>query len=394
MNLGFTYNTMLVLAGVALLGGAAGVIGCFAVLRRRSLTGDALAHAALPGLCLSYFIVGERNLHSLLLGAFLSGIAGVGAISALRRWTRLKEDAAIAIVLSVFFGLGIVLLSVISRIPGGPRAGLESFILGKTAGMTRDDLGLITILALGTLAIVVLFYKEFKLITFDLEFAGAQGWPARSLDFLLQMLLVVAVIVGLPAVGVVLIAALLVIPGAAARFWTQRLGTLLFLSALFGVFAGVTGAWVSANLERVPTGPLVIVFASLVFLISLVFGSRRGLLGQWLQQRTYRRRFEQERLLAMLLERETGMIWINEIPRPFGWTKRRFRRTMDQGVKERLLEYRDGGVILSHEGTARAALVVAMRRSWRELLQTHPQEAPALLRLDLSSADAMDFPLP
>ena len=288
MSFGLEYNEALVLQGVSLLGAAAGVIGCFAVLRRRALTGDALAHASLPGLCLAFILLGERSLPALLFGAAVSGVAGIGVIAALRRWTRIKEDAAIGIVLSVFTGVGTVLLSVIPRFPGGSRAGLDAFIFGKTAGMIYADVQLLTALALTTLVVVGLAYKEFKLVSFDAAFARVQGWPALAIDFVLMLLIVLAIVIGLPAAGVLMMAALLVIPGAAARFWTDRLHVMLVLAGLFGTAAGVIGAGLTMVYVRMPTGPAIILVAAGIFTLSLLLAPRRGLLARLWQQRHLR----------------------------------------------------------------------------------------------------------
>jgi manganese/zinc/iron transport system permease protein len=283
------YNLLLVLLSVSLLGASAGLIGCFAVLRRRALTGDALAHAALPGLCLAFIVVGERSLPAMLLGAFLAGLLGVAIIAALRRWTRIKEDAAIGIVLSVFFGAGAVLSRIIQGISGGSRAGLESYIFGSTAGMTSEDLTWITSLALLTLFAVLVLFKEFQLIAFDPAFAQAQGWPVYRLDLVLMGLIALAVVIGLPAVGVLLIAALLIIPAAAARFWTNRLSRMLLFAALFGVLAGTGGTLLSATLPRLPTGATINLVAIGIFLASALAAPRRGLVARAVSAWRFRR---------------------------------------------------------------------------------------------------------
>ena len=280
----FTYNSLLVLQGVTLLGACSGVIGTFAVLRRRSLVGDALAHASLPGVCLAYLIVGEKHFSAMLFGAFLSGLLGLGVMAFLKRFTRIKEDASIALILSTFFGAGIVLLSIIQKLPTGGRAGLDSFIFGKTAGMIAEDVQLITVLALGTLFVVTLCYKEFKLVTFDHDFAQVQGWPARLLDFALILLLLVAVVIGLPAVGILLMAAMLIIPAAAARFWTHNLVWMILLSAGFGMGSSIIGTLLSAS-EGFPTGPCIILVCATFFLASLLLAPRRGVIARWLTQR-------------------------------------------------------------------------------------------------------------
>ena len=288
MSFGLSYNEALVLQGASLLGASSGVIGCFAVLRRRALTGDALSHATLPGLCLGFLVAGQAGMLALLSGAAISGVLGIGIIAGLRRWTRIKDDAAIGIVLSVFTGLGVVLLSVVQGRPRGGQAGLDSFIFGKTAGMIWQDAVWITILALATLLIVVVAFKEFKLVAFDPGFARVQGWPAFAVDFVLMLLIVVAIVIGLPAAGVLMMAALLVIPGAAARFWTERLHVMLLLAGLFGMASGAAGTFLTMIFVKAPTGPTIILVASLIFLVSLLFAPRRGVIARSLERRQLR----------------------------------------------------------------------------------------------------------
>jgi manganese/zinc/iron transport system permease protein len=289
------YNTLVVLVGVSLLGASSGMIGAFAVLRKRALTGDALSHAALPGLCVAFLILGYKSLPAMLAGALASGVIGIAIISALGRWTRVKEDAAIGTVLSVFFGLGIVLLTYIQRLEGvGSKAGLATYIFGKTAGMLRGDVYVILAAALVCLAIVVFLYKEFQLVSFDGGFARSLGWPVFAMDLLLMSLVAAAVVIGLPNVGVVLISALLIMPGAAARFWTDRLGSLLVLAGVFGFITGLIGTILSATFEQLPAGPIIVLTSTALFLLSLLFGTRRGavarLLSHWRFQHAWRER--------------------------------------------------------------------------------------------------------
>ncbi len=283
------YNTAVVLIGVSLLGACAGPVGSFAVLRRRALTGDALAHAALPGVCLAYLVVGQRSFFALLLGALVSGLLGVLVIAVLRRWTRIKEDAAIGIVLGVFFGAGIVLSRYIQKnVSTGSKAGLDSYLLGKTSQMIAQDVYLIAGAALFCLLTLLLFYKELKLIAFDPDFGRVQGWPVLLLDLLLMLLLAVTVVIGLPPVGVVMIAALLILPGVTARFWTDRLGVLLILSSVLGALTGWCGALLSALSSALPAGPIIVLCGTGFFLLSALLAPRRGLLARLLSQRHMR----------------------------------------------------------------------------------------------------------
>src|SRR5688572_7947414 len=284
------YNTLVVLAGVSLLGATSGVIGAFAVLRKRALTGDARSHAALPGLCIAFLLLRERNLIAMLIGALASGVLGIAIISALSRWTRVKDDASIGAVLSVFFGLGIVLLKIIQNMEGvGSKAGLNSYIFGKTAGMTAGDVYVILGAALLCLGLIILFYKEFQLVSFDGDFARSLGWPVYAIDLLLMSLVAAAVVIGLPNVGVVLISALLIMPGAAARFWTDRLSYVLLFSGIFGFATGLVGTLLSAYFEQLPAGPIIVLTGTTVFLVSMLFGSRRGIIARLIEHFRFQR---------------------------------------------------------------------------------------------------------
>jgi manganese/zinc/iron transport system permease protein len=255
------------------------------VLRRRALVGDALAHATLPGLCLAFLLVG-RDLVWLHAGAFASGLLGVGVLALLARYSRIKEDAAVGVVLSVFFGAGIVLSRFIqNNTAEGSKAGLDSFILGKTAGILLEDVVLLAALASGCLLVLALLYKEFKLVTFDRGFAAAQGWPTAALDFLSLALVAVVVVAGLSTVGVVLVVALLIVPGVSARFWTDRLGVMLLLSCAIGVTSGVIGAALSARFDRLPAGPVIVLVGAAMFIVSALAAPRRGLIARWLEGR-------------------------------------------------------------------------------------------------------------
>ena len=301
------YNALVVLVGVSLLGATSGIIGAFAVLRKRALTGDALSHAALPGLCLAFLILRERNLTAMLGGALVSGVLGIAMIAALRRWTRIKEDAAIGIVLSVSFGLGIVLLKLIQNMEEvGSKAGLNSYIFGKTAGMLRGDVYLIVAASLLLLVLVVGLFKEFQLVTFDADFARAVGRPVFALDLLLMSLVAVAVVIGLPNVGVVLVSALLIMPGAAARFWTDRLTPLLIVSAAFGFAIGGVGTLLSAFFRQLPAGPIIVLVGTAVFVVSLLLGSKRGAIVRLLAHRRFQAKLQAGQLGPPLANHEAA----------------------------------------------------------------------------------------
>ena len=272
-------QTLIVLAGTLLLGIAAGMVGTFAVLRRRALAGDVVAHSALPGLCLAFLAFESHSILILLFGALLSGLLGAFCVSMMKRLTRLRDDAVQGIVLSVFYGAGIALTrSIQNHYRNESGADLETFIIGRAATMLKEDVIQIGVVVLLTAGIILLLFKELKLLSFDEQFCRVQGWSATGLDVLLMFLTAVTVVVGLPAVGVVLTAALLIIPAAAARFWTDRLSKMMAIACVAGGLSGVTGTLISAEFSGLPTGPLIVLTSTLIFILSWIFAPHRGVI--------------------------------------------------------------------------------------------------------------------
>ncbi len=290
------YTLRNVALGAAILGVASGVLGCFAVLRRQGLLGDALAHATLPGVCVAFLLAGTKTPVILLAGAALSASLGAMLIISVTRRTRIKQDAALGIVLSVFFGVGTVLLTYIAGTGNSGQSGLDRFIFGQAATIVRDDVVTMGILASIALLVVFALFKEFKILAFDPEFAASLGYPVGKLNVLLASLIVVAIVIGIQTVGVILMAAMLITPAASARMWTERLSVMVFVSAFFGAASGVAGAMVSASGSGLPTGPLVVLAATAIFLLSLVFGASQGFV--WGRMRARRNRREALRKAA------------------------------------------------------------------------------------------------
>jgi manganese/zinc/iron transport system permease protein len=286
--------------GAAILGVCGGVLGVFLVLRRQSLLGDTLSHAALPGVCLGFLVAGARDLGFILAGAFLSGAAAALCVLLILRTTRLKSDAALGIVLSVFFAAGVVLLTLAQARGGAAQAGLSAFLFGQAAAMLREDLWILGGVTAGALALVAALWKEFKLVSFDPGFARAAGFPVLALEAALTVMIAAAIVVGLQMVGVVLMVAMLIAPAAAARQWTASLGAMVALSAAFGAVAGVTGAVISATARGIPTGPVVVLVASAIVLVSLMAAPGRGLVWQWAAARRARHGLQARRVLMTM----------------------------------------------------------------------------------------------
>jgi len=295
----YTYTVRVVALGGASLGVISGALGCFAVLRRESLMGDALSHAALPGVAVAFLLAG-RDLGFLLIGAGIASWIALRFIAALLGTTRLKQDAAMGIVLASWFAGGIALLAYIQSIPDASQAGLDRFIFGQAAAIIESDVLLISGAGAVVLLALALFWKAFKLVTFDVEFAGANGFQVGLINTLLSTLIVIAIVLGLQLAGVILMVGMLIAPGIAARQWTQKLHHTVILAAVFGAFAGGVGAVISAIDADIPTGPMIIVVAFSLVLASITLAPGRGLLWSSWRRRLDSRRFARQNALRDL----------------------------------------------------------------------------------------------
>jgi manganese/zinc/iron transport system permease protein len=388
------YNTRVVVVGVMVLGLAAGVVGAYMLLRKRALLGDALSHATLPGIAAAFMVMvaigtSGKALPGLLLGATITGAIGVACVVLIRRHTRLKEDAALGIVLSVFFGFGVVLKGFAQSIRGGSAAGLDTFIYGKTAAMLASDVQLIALTALACIVICALLYKELKILSFDAGYASTQGWPVMVLDGLTMAMVTAVTVVGLQAVGLILVIALLIIPAAAARFWTDRLSRMILLSALIGSFSGWLGASISALLPRLPAGAIIVTVAAGVFLVSMFLGPTRGVIARWVRHQRLQRQVGRQNLLRAcyeLTENEPLETDEDGHPRiPFSlllaarsWSAWRLRSLLRGADRDELLNLLPGDVIeLSDPGLLEAKRVVREHRLWEMYLITHADVAPS-----------------
>ncbi len=278
------YTIRNVVLGALVLGIVSGTLSAFAVLRKQSLLGDTMSHAALPGVIIAFLITGVRAPLPLLIGAMIAGWIGTLIMRLITAETRIKQDSAQGLVLSVFFGFGMALLSWVTRQPGAEHSGLDNFLFGQAAATVAEDVQTMAMVGILVLMLIVVFWKEFKLISFDMQYAKTLGLRVGLMDVLLTTLIVVAVVVGLQMVGVVLMSAMIVAPGVAARQWTNRLGVMIGLSAMFGAAAGVTGALVSSTALNMPTGPVIVLAISAIVVVSLLFAPERGVIWEHIRQ--------------------------------------------------------------------------------------------------------------
>jgi manganese/zinc/iron transport system permease protein len=296
------YTTRTIGLGTAVMGIVCGMLGSFAVLRRQSLLGDAISHAALPGIALAFLLTGVKNPLIFFIGAAVSGIIATIWVMNITGKTHLKQDTALGIVLSVFFGFGILLLTMIQKMPNANQAGLDKFLFGQAATLMVKDVWLMLVVGLFTLVLLFLFWKEFKILSFDPHYAKTLGLNISLLDILLTSLIVVAIVLGLQTVGVVLMSAMLLAPAAAARQWTNKLGLMIVLASAFGAFAGLSGTIISASASNISTGPVIVLSAVLLVFVSFAFAPGRGLLSREIRYRRNRKDLRLNKTLALMYE--------------------------------------------------------------------------------------------
>ena len=289
MTIHQSYTTQMVLLGTALLGLASGIAGTFAVLRKESLIGDGLSHAALPGVVIAFLLTGIKDIEVLITGAALSSIAAAWLITITVENSKIKFDGALATILSAFFGLGMVLLTYVQSLNNAGQAGLSKFIFGQAATILARDVYITSAAALIIIVLTALFWKELKLISFDVEYAKTLQIPVTFTLILYRSLLIMTIIIGIQSVGAILISSLLIAPAVGARQWTNKLGTMCILAGFFGMVSAIGGTIWSTTVQKLPTGPAIIVILSVIVLLSLIFAPNRGILWQYRKNKQSKR---------------------------------------------------------------------------------------------------------
>ncbi|MFM9963478.1 MAG: iron chelate uptake ABC transporter family permease subunit [Planctomycetaceae bacterium] len=395
------YNTRVVLGGTTMLGISGGLVGTFLVLRKRALAADVVSHAALPGIAVAFLLAERlapgsgRSTSVLLFGAFVSGLLGMAMTLAIRRWTRIKEDAALAIVLGLFFGVGMALFTVVQRTKTGNAAGLSHFIFGKAASMVASDVWLIGVVSVVIALLCCGVFKELSLLCFDEEFAAARGYRTVVLDWLLTLMAVTVTLIGLQSVGLLLVVALLLIPPTAARFWTNDLKIMSALAAAIGGVSCAGGVVLSAAFPRLAAGAVIVLTGAGLFVVSLVFGKERGLWPRWRSQRQFDRRIGRSDLLRAcyeylepilgpdrttqesLTKSEIDKLELSEMRQ---WPSGRFQDLVSIAAREGLLVATSAdGYQLTLRGAEEARDAVRRHRLWEIYLLTQTDLDPRLV---------------
>jgi manganese/zinc/iron transport system permease protein len=372
-------NVVFVVLGISFLSVSAAMVGTFTFLDKKALIGDAISHAVLPGVCLAFMFSGTKNPYWIVAGAFTTGALATYAISWISKQTKLKEDTVIASVLSVFFGVGIVFMTKLQQTGNAALSGLDHFLFGNAISIVGEDILVYGSLALLTIFTLLIFYKEFKLLIFNREFAVSVGLPVRRMEFLFNSLMVLAVVTGIQAIGVVLMAALLITPVAAARFWTDRLGKMLFFAVIIALFSGIAGAYISFTLPHMPTGPWVVVVLSLVAFFSFFFSHKKGLITRWYSKRAYQRKIHADHILKKLFsagERETHPMTLQDIQTDFPGQDTQTQISINSLRRKSYVAINQGNIKLTDKGLSEAKRIIRSHRLWELYLTEYMNIAP------------------
>ena len=373
-----------VVIGTALLSVCTSLIGTFTILRKRALSGDVISHAILPGICLAFIFSGEKNIVYLMLGAFLSGWLSLVLVDKIVRYSKIKEDTALAIILSSFYGLGVVLLKIIDKLPNYPdKAGLNSYLFGSATQIVKNDLINFGVVALIIFVTLLIYYRYFKILSFDPTFARSTGLNVPYLEFLLTSLTVLAVIIGIQTVGVVLMAAMLITPGAIALFWTKKLHFTLLLATLLGIVSSWLGCFssyfltfkTSSGEEAIPTGPAIVMFLSMFGVLSFFFTPKKGIISKYIKKRRFKKQIQMENLLKYLYKnfdtKKENSLCFNEIKSVSPLPKKDLQKSLSLLTSAGYLIHKKGNYFLTEIGLSKGKRITKIHRLWELYLTNY-----------------------
>jgi len=391
-------NVRYVALGTVLLGASSALVGCFTFLRKKALVGDTIAHSILPGICLSFIIFKTKDPLMLLLGAMVSGWLSVYIVDYISANSKLKPDTAIGLTLSVFFGVGVLLLTHIQHSGNAAQAGLDKFLFGKAASLVQNDVitfGIVSVLLIVT---IVVFFKQFSLISFDVHFAKTIGLPVRTFEIILSIITVLAVAIGIQTVGVVLMAAMLITPAAAARFWTDKLKVMIVIAAFIGGISGIFGAFISFTAPSMPTGPWIVVVLSIIAIGSMLVAPKNGAISKIRKQKKNQRKILEDNIVKLLYklgEKEndffknrsiTTLKNYREIP------ENKFLKGLNILKNKNLVAHVNDLWVLTDEGKKAGMRIVRIHRLWELYLTTYLRIAPDHVHEDAETIEHIITP--
>ena len=391
-------NIRYVALGTVLLGASSALVGCFTFLRKKALVGDTIAHSILPGICLSFIIFKTKDPLMLLLGAMVSGWLSVYVVDYISANSKIKPDTAIGLTLSVFFGVGVLLLTHIQHSGNAAQAGLDKFLFGKAASLVQNDVITFGIVSVVLIATIIVFFKQFSLISFDVQFAKSIGLPVRTFEIILSIITVLAVAIGIQTVGVVLMAAMLITPAAAARFWTDKLKVMIVIAAIIGGISGIVGAFISFTAPSMPTGPWIVVVLSFIAIGSMLVAPKNGAISKIRKQKKNQRKILEDNILKLLYklgEKENEFFKNRSISTLQNYREipeKKFLKGLNILKKKNLVALVNDLWVLTEKGKKAGMRIVKIHRLWELYLTTYLRIAPDHVHEDAETIEHIITP--
>ncbi|PWJ40063.1 metal ABC transporter permease [Sediminitomix flava] len=374
-------NVRWVLLAVLLMSSSTSIVGCLSFLRKRALIGDAVSHAILPGICLSFLLTQSKDPVYLMVGAVITGSLSIWCIDFIVSHTKLKPDTALALILSVFYGIGIVLLTHIQTLGMAGQSGLDKFLFGKAASMVASDVRLFSTTSLIIILTVVFGFSAFRMVIFDRGYATSVGLPVKKIELLITFLTVLAIATGIQAIGVVLMSAMLITPAAAARYWTHSLSKMMIIAVIIAGISAYLGTLVSYIQPKMPTGPWVVVFLTFLAFISIIFGAKRGRLFSVYRRLQNKRRIQDENVLKSFYhlkesKEEFRSFTASELVEKTGYTRLKVKASINRLVASNLVKRDKHFISVTETGIEESKRLVRIHRLW-ELYITKYMNLPA-----------------
>ncbi|MBI3236388.1 MAG: metal ABC transporter permease [Chlamydiales bacterium] len=368
---------------------SSGLVGVIVLLRKKVLLGEALSHAAYPGVVLAawagaFFFSSMQEFFPVLFlaSAFVTAFLGLWAIELLERKLSIRNDAALCFVLSVFFGLGVLFASRLQITYPLSYQAAQIFLYGQAATLVNVHIVVYSILMLLTVAALAIFYRQIASVIFDRSFAKSIGIQVSLVDALLFILLILAIVIGIRSVGVVLMVGMLVAPSVAARQWTERFSVMLVLSGLFGGISGFLGNYFSIQIPQwameqgwnwrfsLPTGPMILLSASCIAGISLLFAPGRGIFARSRRIFAFRLQCFVENLLKHCWKQGEGKtVCIGHFDTGSLISRLQMRLAIWHLIRQGWMQRRGKGCfVLTQDGKCKAEKIVRLHRLWEVYL--------------------------
>ena len=393
----FQNPTLRVIAiGIFFLSISSAMVGCFSFLRKQSLIGDAVAHGVLPGICLSFLLFENKNIYVLLWGASLTAWLSIATIQFVYNRSKIDKDTSMGIILSVFFGFGIVLLTIIQGKSASAQAGLDKFIFGKAASMIDTDVITIVIISVFIIITIILLYKNLVIVSFDESFAKTIGLKVGLFKFILTMMTVLVIVIGIQSVGIVLISALLITPPVTARFWTNKLNFMILIACVFSIISGFGGTYISYTYENMPTGPWIVVFMSIFAFISFAIAPQKGFISKLYNDFLNKRKIEDENILktmyALIEDNPTENYSLQSILKKKMQNPMRAKNTINRLCNQGFITKVNEHLELTHQGLEKGKRITRLHRLWELYLTKNLHLLPSHVHEDAETIEHIITP--